>query len=105
MLDLNVKAGADFGISFTAKDSAGNAVDLSGYSARSQWRSSPRSDTAIDLTASIYGNVISLSIPNSITKTLENGVYDVELYTVDDGNVIRAVEGRIIVSPEVTRDA
>lgn len=87
-------------------------VDLAGYTARMQVRDSHTSDTTrLDLTTENSGIVlggsagtITISITASATAALtpREYVYDLELIS-GSGIVTRIIEGKFIVTPEVTR--
>lgn len=87
-------------------------VDLTGYTARMQVRESHTSTTAkVNLTTENGGitlggiaGTVSLLIPSSQTSALvaKEYVYDLELISPSQ-DVIRLIEGKFIVTPEVTR--
>lgn len=86
-------------------------VNLSGYTARMQVREFHYSDDYIlNLTSSSgitlggAAGTIALLISASDTASLVPGnyVYDIEIISVG-GTVTRLIEGKFIVSPEVTR--
>lgn len=106
-----IDQGADWFVTFVYKDSAGTAINLTGYSAALQVR-----DTYADATT-----VLSLTSTSGITITPLTGtlavrataaqtgaidagpyVYDLEI-TSAGGIVTRLVQGKISVSPQVTR--
>lgn len=86
-------------------------VDLNGYTARMQVRESYNSKTFIvELTTENGGitlggglGTIDLYIDDLVTQTFlaKEYVYDIEL--VSGSNVYRLIEGKFIVTPEVTR--
>jgi hypothetical protein len=87
-------------------------VDLDGYNARLQVREYHYSDDFILSLDSVSGSAnlytgasgaINIYINPETTKNLLPGnyVYDLEMYTSE--NVYRLVEGKFIVTPEVTR--
>ena len=85
-------------------------VDLFGYTARMQVRSSPSSSKVVDeLTTEngrikIVGGTITLYWPAKTTSEIRAGGYryDIEIESAD-GNVERILEGAFIVRREVTR--
>jgi hypothetical protein len=89
----------------------GDPVDLTTYTARMQVREKHTSKIAVvSLTTENGGIVlgddegtINLYIPNEETSTIsaKNYVYDLEL--VSSGEVYRILEGKFVVTPEVTR--
>lgn len=103
--DLQIEQGATFAQAFdcTVDDPA---FTWAGFTARAQIRSeaSPTGDLLLDLTGylTIEGGTVHLDIPASVTATLtRNGRWDLEL--VQGAGVVRLLQGKAIVSPEVTR--
>jgi len=103
--NLIIDQGTDFSTTINVTDDAGDAVDLSTYTAAAQIRKhyTSTNSTAFSVTASSLG-VVTLTMNNSITANLTAGryVYDCEL-TDGSGTVSRLVEGIVTVTPEVTR--
>mgnify|MGYP001459342128 CR=1 FL=1 len=102
-----IDQGATFTRQLTVKDD-GSAMNLTGYSVASKMRSTHDSSTVVGtFTCTISnatGGVITMSMNNSTTAAIEEGiyVYDLEM-TSGSGSVTRLMEGRITVNPEVTR--
>lgn len=108
--DITIEAGATFGLSLTYVNETGEAVDLTGYTARMQLRTAiGDANPVIELTTSnnrididTDTNVITLSISASDTAGLSgSGVYDLEIIT--GTTVERLLEGNYTVVAEVTR--
>ena len=102
-----IEQGATFSTVVNVVDSAGAAVNLTGYSASSQMRKSYYSSTKQDFTVSVTSPVsgeitMSMSAANTSNLTPGRYVYDVE---IDDGagEITRIFEGIITVLPNVTR--
>lgn len=109
-LNLNCWQGANWDYSLTWTTN-GTAVNLTGYNARMQVRTTYDSnDSVLSLTAgtgiTLGGTAGSILLDASATATaaIEEGqyVYDLELIT-PGGYVTRLIEGTFIVDPEVTR--
>jgi hypothetical protein len=110
--NLLIEQGATFTLSLVWRDSEGDAVDLTGYSARMQVRPSVTSEDVL-LTLDSDGNGITLGGNTGAVAVLataaqteliaaKRGVYDLELEAAD-GTVTRLLQGAVTISPEVTR--
>lgn len=106
--NLFIDQGSDFAIQFTlSEDSA--TKDLTGYDARAQLRLKKLDTTAAaTFTCTVpqdSSGIIHMEMNNSTTKDIAAGLYfyDLELYTPNDGNVTRILEGQVTVTQEVTR--
>jgi hypothetical protein len=110
--DLEIQQGATLSLTATWKDSAGAAINLTGYTARMQVRSAyDATSTILSLTSSsgitLGGAAGTIAITASATVTAAltapwAGVWDLELVS-GGGVVTRLLEGAATVSPEVTR--
>lgn len=111
--DLLIDQGATLSVVATWKDSSGNAINLTGYTARMSVRATFSSSTSVlDLNTSNSGITLggaagTITITASATTTAAltapfSGVYDLELVS-GGGVVTRLLEGTATVSPEVTR--
>lgn len=109
---LVIDQGATLRDTFTYKDSDNEIVNLTGYSARSQIRSSYSSATTIldlsteDETITITGatGTIAFDVPAATTEELTPGNYVWDLEIVDPAGVVtRIVGGTCTVTPEVTK--
>jgi hypothetical protein len=106
--NLVIDQGSDFAIQLTLSEN-GSAKDLTNYSARAQLRSK-KLDTiaAATFTCTVpnpSAGILTMELNNSVTANLSAGLYyyDLELYTANDGNVTRLLEGQATVTQEVTR--
>jgi hypothetical protein len=110
--DLVIEQGATFNQSFQWTDSAGVAINLTGYTGRMQIRQSITAATTIaDLTTANGGIVITpatgtvqavISAASTAAMSFSSAVYDLEL-VAGDGTVTRLVQGSVTLSKEVTR--
>lgn len=101
--DLKIEQGATFVQTFTALD---EGFSWDGWTARAQIRSAPADsgDILIDLTPylTVDGPSVQIAVPATQTQTLNrNGVWDLEM--VSGSTVVRWLNGKVIVSLEVTR--
>lgn len=110
--DLYIEQGATFVKQITWKDSSGTPVDLSGYTARMQFRSSVNSDTILFSATTTNGKItlggaagtidIEIDATDTTAFAFVSAVYDLELESAS-GFVTRLLEGGVEVSKEVTR--
>lgn len=103
-LDLVIEQGATFVQTYTVVDDP--AFTWAGWSARAQIRSSASAtgELYLDLTPylTVDGASVRLAIPATQTATLsKDGRWDLEM--VMGATVVRILNGRAIISPEVTR--
>ena len=106
--NLTIEQGSDFAIQLTLSED-GSAKNLTGYSARAQMRQKKTDASAAatftcTVTDADQGKV-KMALANAITESLTPGIffYDLELFTADDANVTRLLEGQATVVAEVTR--
>ena len=106
-----IDQGATYTLALSYKDSAGTAINLTGYTAAMQLRKTVGSATAsLSLTSSsgivITGATGLLNITITATQSRDLVpdiyVYDLEI-TSGAGVVTRLIEGNAVVSAEVTR--
>lgn len=110
--DITINQGATFELTITWKDSAGTAINLTGYSARMQVRETYASTSTVvsltngsGITLGGAAGTIAISISATTTAALTapfSGVYDLELVSAG-GVVTRLLQGAATVTPEVTR--
>ena len=108
---FNIDQGSDCTITFALKDKNG-PIDLTGYTAAMQIRRFTFSQDAVDtlttcngrLSIDAEGGKITAKFPNAITEKYppDTMVYDIEIES-DTGEITRIIEGKVRVSPEVTR--
>jgi hypothetical protein len=101
--DLRIEQGSTFYQSYTVTDPG---FTWDGWSARAQIRSAPADsgELLLDLTPylTVSGAQVILAVPASVTQTLtRNGVWDLEM--VQGAVVVRILNGRAVLSKEVTR--
>jgi hypothetical protein len=110
--DLEFLQGETYTKQFIWKDSAGTAVNLTGYTARMQVRQSKASDTVLLELTTENGRItlggaagtidLNLTATTTAAITWRRGLYDLEL-VASNGVVTRLLEGEVTVSKEVTR--
>jgi hypothetical protein len=105
--NLRIEQGATFSADITVKDTNGDALNLTNYTAISKIAKGYTStQTRRFLTTSIAtpsNGIVTISLTADETETLEEGryVYDVQI-TDASSTVTRVVEGIITISPGVS---
>lgn len=110
--NLYLFKGATFDYLFIWKDESGALVNLTGYTARMHMRekidsaapflSFSTSDSSILLGGAAATIQMKASAAATSAITATEGVYDLEL-VAPSGDVVRFLEGLVIISGEVTR--
>ena len=105
--NLTVDQDADFTQTLTIKDSTGTVVDITGQTVTSKMRKTHLSTSATSFTTAIVSGTAgtcSITLTDTVTAALTEGRYVLDLTTTDDtGLVTRRLEGRVTVTPSVTR--
>jgi hypothetical protein len=107
-INHDMDQGSNFSFLILAKDTTGNAINLSsGYTASCQMRKFYTSTSAVNLNASITGGtgyiLVSLSATGTAAVKAGTWFYDVELQSDNGSTVQRLVQGMIYVHPEITK--
>ena len=107
--DILIEQGATYRQEFIWKDSEGEAIDLSGYTARMKIRQLKTDNVIVSLTSgsgiqlSSGGSIIvSISATDTEMLPLCRARYDLELVN-GSGTVTRLLQGFVTISAEVTR--
>ena len=105
--NLYIDQGTDYTITVDVTDSAGDILDLTGYTATAQIRktytSSSLSATFTTSIAAAAGQV-TISLTDTQTSALEAGRYVYDLNIESGGGVkTRVIEGQAVITPGVTR--
>ena len=105
--NFTIEQGATFNRQLTLQEN-GSAMNLTGYSAASQFRSTHDSSTVVGTftctVSNATGGVITMSMTSTTIGGIEEGIYvdDLEMPS-GGGTVTRLMEGTVTVNPEVTR--
>ena len=109
-LDLFIEQGSTFTTQATLSDTNGAPYNLTGFTVRSQARTSYYSNTtSLVFNATVYNannGIIQLSANSATTTNIsakQKLVYDVIITDTYSGTITRVLEGQIFVSPSVTR--
>jgi len=107
---FNIECGTDWTLTLTHKDSSGNAIDNTSYSANMDIKSAA-GGTLIKNLSSSGGEItlggsngrITLSLTDAETSAITAGryVYDLEL-TNGSGSIERLIEGNVTFKAEIT---
>ena len=111
--DFTLEPGSDFQATVVLQDSDGNAQDITGAIVEMQVRETYDSNaTLIDATSVGIGaeitvtgatGTIAIDVPGADTEDIiVSGVYDIQV-TYLSGVIERVLEGRMVLSPSVTR--
>ena len=106
--DFTLEQGTTFSREITVQEN-GSAMNLTSYTARMQMRSTHDSTSAaLSFTVAVSNAAqgkVSISATDTQTSAVEEGiyVYDLEIES-SQGAVTRLMEGKVTVTPEVTRD-
>lgn len=108
MTKVNAYSGATLSLSFTCKDEDGDAVNLTGYTARAEVRPTVSSSTiTLNLSPTIptpANGIISVNIADEVTALIEPGAYVWGLVLVTPaGGVIPIESGPIVFRQIVPR--
>lgn len=107
-----IDQGADWFINFTYKNPNGTPINITGYTAALQIRTSPLARTAVltlengsGITITGATGLIECRATAAQTALITNGkyAYDIEITAPVTGVVTRLVQGTVQVSPQVTR--
>ena len=112
--EFTVDQGADLAVELHLINADGSVKDLTNFSVAAKLKKNYNSDSdeTTDFNSIIAApptdGIVTISLTNTQTDALSKGryVYDVEVSFVDsDGNTIieRVLEGRVQVTPSVTR--
>lgn len=114
-VDLVLERGAKFAVEFAWTDDEGVAHDVDGYTARMQIREDIGDDAdpildltsaAGDITVDGAAGTFLVEVPATDTADVaaDSGYYDLEILPAGvEADAIRLAEGRVFVSPNVTR--
>ena len=105
--NLTIDQDADFTQTLTVKDSTGTVVDLTGQTVTSKLRKTHLSSSSTSFTTAIVSatdGTCSITLTDTVTSGLTEGRYVWDLTTTTSAGLItRRIEGRVTVTPSVTR--
>lgn len=106
--NIVIDQGTDFSATIDVVNTDDTPFNLTDYTAASQMRKNYASASpaaTFTCTHNGTGGAITIELSNSITNDIEPGryLYDVEITSSTNGEVIRVVEGIATVTPGITR--
>ena len=105
--NITIDQDADYTETLTVKDSTGTVVNLTGSTMTSKIRKTHLSSSATSFTTAIVSatdGTCSIAMTDAVTTGLAEGRYVWDLTTTDaSGLITRRIEGRVTVTPSVTR--
>lgn len=102
---LAIDQGTTFSLELTVKDADGNAMDLTLYSARSFLRKNHTSSVNYEMPATVLipktDGIVRIALTATQSRAIKAGryLYNVEVYSTADADVMRIVEGLITINP------
>jgi hypothetical protein len=112
--NFSVDQGSVFTLNMVYEDPDGNPINLSGQTARMQFRRKYNSADPADLTLTTSnggiaitgatGNIL-VTITDEQTSTLDEGFYVYDLELDNAGVISRLVQGQVTVNAQVTQNA
>jgi|TARA_R110000851_G_scaffold39966_6_gene101130 hypothetical protein len=104
--NLVIDQGTTFSANLVIKDSAGDLLDLTNYTANSQMRKHYTSNSSTTFTTAVNttSSVVTISLTANETSNVVFGryLYDLEI-TSNTGIITRSYEGLVTVTPEITK--
>jgi len=104
--NLYIDQGSDFIADMELTNDDGSSMDLTGYTAYSQFRSNYSSLTAYTFTAQVINPLtghVKLSLLGTASSLIKPGRYLYDLELSNGSNKIRVVEGMVILNAEITK--
>mgnify|MGYP004002826981 FL=1 len=105
--NLYIDQGTDYTITVDVTDSAGDVLDLTGFTATAQVR---KTYTSSSLSATFFTSInaaagqVTISLTDTQTSALQAGRYVYDLNIESGGGIkTRVIEGQAVVTPGVTR--
>lgn len=104
--NIIVDQGTDVSYTFNVKNSSSNSINLTGYTAKSQFRKYYTSSKSYNFNATVNSSngSITLTANSAYTGIIPAGRYLFDCEVISSSNVVtRLVEGIVTVTPQVTR--
>ena len=105
--NIFIDQGTDFTVQVDCTDTAGDVLNLTGFTATAQIRKTYGSSSAAATFTCSHNGVggqVTMTLTDTVTTALEAGRYVYDLMVTDgSGSKSRIVEGQATVTPGVTR--
>jgi hypothetical protein len=109
VLNINASQGKTWTVTINVTNSAGSAVNLTGYSAKWQIRETPASSAVLSLANGsgitlTSGGVITMTASSTATAAIPAGSYAHEIELIEPSGAIPPfLAGNVIVLPEIVQ--
>ena len=105
--NIFIDQGTDFTVQVDCTDTAGDVLNLTGYTATAQLRKTYGSSNAsatFTCSHNGVGGTVTMTLTDTVTTALEAGRYVYDLMVTDEsGSKSRIAEGQATATPGVTR--
>jgi hypothetical protein len=104
-INLVIEQGEDFSATFTILNPDESTASLFGYSVAGTLKKHPEASVGYNFTTSltVSTGVVTISLSNSVTKTLSPGRYYYDVFLISGGNSRKKLfEGNVIVNGSAT---
>lgn len=107
-VEIDIEAGANFGLEITFQNDNGSAINLTNYTISSQLRKSYYSSSAVNFTITVstpLDGLAEIDLSANTTANISPGRYVFDVLLVENTSqfTTRAIEGIATVLPRVTK--
>jgi hypothetical protein len=107
--DIIIDQGSAYNVTVPVLTLNNLPLDLTEYNGRGQIRRNYNATLAVDFLVQVYGDptdgLVRISLTPAQTAAMKAGryVFDIEVYTENDNDVIRVIEGQVTITPRATQ--
>jgi hypothetical protein len=107
--DIIIDQGSAYNVTIPVLALNNLPLDLTNYMGRGQIRRNYNATLAVDFLVQVFGDpadgLIRVSLTPAQTSSMKAGryVFDIEVYTANDNDVIRVIEGQVTITPRATK--
>lgn len=105
VINITIEQGEDFSANYTILNPDGSVPSLANYTVVGTLKKHPGASTGYSFTTSltVLSGTITISLSNSVTKTLTPGRHYYDLFLISPGGSRSKVfEGNVLVNPSAT---